>query len=128
MDGGAGGPRNVRKSAEFLRRMRGALLPLILLSACSSSDAELAALKGAHSIVAEWAAAARLPAGRINATYAEGMANDARSQLAAERAALRTPDDPAARLIDGLGDAPDAAQLTETAEALGRLEAARENR
>lgn len=108
--------------------MRGALLPLILLSACSSSDAELAALKGAHSLVAEWAAVARLAAaGRINATYAQGMAVDARSQLASERAALR-PSDPAARLIDGLGEAPDAAQLTATAAALGRLEAAREVR
>ena len=109
--------------------MRAALLSLIALSACSSSDAELTALKGAHSVVAEWAAVARLAAaGQVNATYAGGMARDARSQLASERAALRTPGDPAARLIDALGEAPDATQLTETAAALGRLEDARENR
>jgi len=108
--------------------MRGVPLFLILLSACSASDAELAALKSAHSIVAEWAAVARLAtADQVNATYAGGMALDARSQLASERAALRTPGDPAARLIDSLGSAPDAARLTETAAALGRLEDAREN-
>jgi hypothetical protein len=109
--------------------MRGALFPLILLSACSSSDAELAALKSAHSIVAEWATVARLAAaGRVNATYGSGMAMDARSQLASERAAFRDPGDPAARLIDGLGETPDAAQLTAAAAALGRLEATRESR
>lgn len=106
--------------------MRGALFIPILLSACSSSDAELAALKSAHSIVAEWAAVARLEtAGRVNRTYADGMARDAKSQLASERAALK-PDDPAARLIDGLGPAPDPARLTQTAATLGRLEGAHE--
>lgn len=108
--------------------MRGALLIPIALSACSSSDAGLAALKGARSVVAEWAAVARLEtAGRVNRTYADGMARDAKAQLASERAALKL-DDPAARLIDGLGPTPDPAQLTRTAAALGQLEEAREGR
>ena len=109
--------------------MRGILLLLVILQGCSSADAELTALKGARSIVAEWAAVARLEAaGRVSATYARGMAGDARSQLSAERATIRNPDDPAARVIDSLGNAPDAAQLTAAADALGRLEAARARR
>jgi hypothetical protein len=108
--------------------MRHAALLLLLLGGCSSTaDEELAAIKSAHSIVAEWAAVASLQAqGRVGETYARLMAEDARTQLASARQELRDPNDPAARLIDGLaGAAPDAARLTAAARALGALEQAR---
>lgn len=108
--------------------MRGAFPALLFLSACSRPDPELVALKGAHSVVAEWAAVARQEAaGRISETYTEGMRQDAQAQLASERRAL-APNEPATRLIVGLGEAPNAAQLAETAAALGRLEDAHEGR
>jgi hypothetical protein len=108
--------------------MRHAALLLLLLGGCSSTaDEELAALKNAHSIVAEWAAVASLQAqGRVGETYARLMAEDARTQLASARQELRDPNDPAARLIDGLaGTAPDAARLATAARTLGALEQAR---
>jgi len=110
--------------------MRSVLLPLIFLSACSSSDAELAALKSAHSIVAEWAAVARLAdERRVTRIYAAEMTDDARTQLASARQELRDPNDPAARLIDGLAaSAPDAARLAAAADTLNGLEQARADR
>jgi hypothetical protein len=101
-----------------------------LLWGCSSTaDDELIALKSAHSIVAEWAAAARLRAdGRVTEAYARAMADDARTQLASARRELSDPNDPAARLIDNLGAAPDDARLAAAANSLGALEQAREAR
>src|SRR2546423_14662840 len=98
--------------------MRGAALLVLLLGACSSSaDQERAALKSAHSIVAEWAAVARLAdERRVTHIYATQMADDARTQLASARQELRDPNDTAPRLIDGLaGSAPDAARLAAAA-------------
>ena len=107
---------------------RAALLCLLLGGCASAADQQLVALKSAHSIVAEWAAAARLRAdGRVTETYARAMADDARSQLASVRHELSDPNDPAIRLIDGLGPAPDAARLAATGNALGALEQARED-
>ena len=109
---------------------RSALLFLLLASCSSSSDQELIALKHAHSIVAEWAMVARLAdERRVTQIYAAEMANDARTQLASAREELSDPNDPAARLIDGLTQAaPDAARLAAAAGALGALEQARESR
>src|SRR4051794_37139194 len=111
--------------------MRCAALLLLLAGACSSAaDDELAAVKSAHSIVAEWAAVARLQAdGRVGEIYAQRMADDARSQLASERKELRGPGDPAGRLIDGLtGATPDATRLAFAARQLAQLERDREIR
>jgi hypothetical protein len=107
--------------------MRRAALLCLLLGGCGSdADQELVALKSAHSIVAEWAAVARLRAdGRVTATYARAMADDARTQLAPARRELKDPNDPAARLIDDLGATPDRAHLDVTASALGALEQSR---
>jgi predicted outer membrane protein len=109
--------------------MRRAALLCLLLGGCgSAADQELVALKSAHSIVAEWAAVARLRAdGRVTETYARAMADDARSQLASARRELKDPNDPAARLIDDLGATPDRAHLDVTASALGALEQSRED-
>lgn len=105
---------------------RAALLFLLVWGCSSAADEELIALRSAHSIVAEWAAVARLRAdGRVTETYAREMADDARTQLAAARRELRDPNDPAARLIDGLGAAPDGARLAAAASGLGALEQAR---
>ena len=106
---------------------RAAFLLLLLASCSSSSDGELAALKQAHSIVAEWATVARLEAeGRVGGTYASEMRDMARAQLATARSELRTLGDPAARLIDGLAQGtPDAARLTAAAQGLDALEQAR---
>jgi hypothetical protein len=106
---------------------RAALLCLLLLWGCgSAADEELVALRSAHSIVAEWAAVARLRAdGRVTETYARDMADDARTQLASARRELRDPNDPAARLIDDLGAAPDGPRLAAAASGLGALEQAR---
>ena len=107
--------------------MRRAALLCLLLGGCgSAADQQLAALKSAHSIVAEWAAVARAQAdGRVTDTYAREMADDARTQLASARRALQDPNDPAARLIDDLGATPDRAHLDVTASALGALEQSR---
>ena len=108
---------------------RAALLVLLLWGCTSSTDKERVALKSAHSIVAEWAAVARLAdQRRVTHIYAEEMANDAKTELASARQELSRPNDPAARLIDGLASVePDAARLTAAARALGALEQAREN-
>lgn len=110
--------------------MRCTALLVLLLAACSSSDKELAALKSAHSIVAEWAEVARLrAAGQVGETYAREMEDEARTQLASARQELRDPNDPAARLIDGLGGAaPGAARLAAAARSLAQMEQAREVR
>lgn len=111
--------------------MRRAALLILLLGGCASAaDDELAALKSAHSIVAEWATVARLAAAdRVSGTYARETAETARTQLAAVRQELRAPNDPAARLLDGLlAAAPDPIQLAAAAQTLGSLEHAREDR
>ena len=109
--------------------MRVALFLVLLLGGCTSAaDEELIALKSAHSIVAEWAEVARLRAdGRVTGTYAGEMADDARTQLASARRALRDPNDPAARLIDGLSPTPDGPRLAAAANGLGALEQSRED-
>ena len=110
--------------------MRHAVPFCLLLWGCTAAaDQQLTALKSAHSIVAEWAEVARLRAdGRVTATYAGEMADNARSQLASVRRELQDPADPAARLIDGLGADPDPARLTAAASGLGTLEQAHETR
>ena len=111
--------------------MRRAALLVLLLGACTSSaDKELVALKSAHSIVAEWAAVARLAdQRRVTHIYAAEMADDAKTELASARQELSDPNDPAARLIDGLaGAAPDSERLAAAARTLGALEQAREIR
>jgi hypothetical protein len=107
--------------------MRCTALLVLMLAACSASDKELAALKSAHSIVAEWAEVARLKAaGQVGETYAREMTDEARTELVSARQELRDPNDPAARLIDGLGGAaPDAARLAGAARSLGRMEQVR---
>jgi hypothetical protein len=111
--------------------MRHAALLLLLLGGCASSaDDELAALKSAHSIVAEWATVARLrAANRVSETYARGMADAARTELATDRGELTDAGDAAGPLLDDLlGGATDPARLAVAARRLGDLETARENR
>jgi hypothetical protein len=111
--------------------MRRAPFLLLLLAGCSSTaDRELAAVKQAHSIVAEWAAVERLHGeGRVGPIYRQQMSEDARAQLATARSELGNPADPAAQLIDGLTQgAPDAARLAAAAQRLGALEHGREVR
>jgi hypothetical protein len=102
------------------------LTALALLTACSSKqDTVLEAVKGAHSVTAEWAAVERLAAeGRVTRTYRSEMRDKAKDQHESERRGIPDANAPAARAIDAaLRDpAPSPASLAATAKALGVAE------
>lgn len=102
------------------------LAVIALLAACSSQQDEvLAAVKGAHSVTAEWAATERLAArSQVTETYRREIGDMARGQLESDRRVLENPNDPAARAIDAVrrDPAPSAASLAAAAQALDKAE------
>jgi len=103
-----------------------ALAALLVLSGCSSQkDKELAAVKSARSVAAEWAMAERLSAGdRLTAVYASQIRTQAKDQLRSAQASLRPPNSPAARAIGGIlaAPSPSASQLEAAGRALEQAE------
>ena len=97
------------------------LTPLALLAACSSQqDKELAAVKSAHSVTAEWAMIERLAAeGKVTRLYAGEMRDKAREALKSDRASLRGP---AAEAVDSVQGSPSAEALADAANKLDRAE------
>ena len=95
--------------------------PLLILSCCSSQqDKELAAVKSAHSVTAEWAAVERLASEKkTTGVYAGEMRDQAKEQLQSERKALQGP---AAETVDAAQRAPSAATLTAAAAKLDKIE------
>jgi hypothetical protein len=122
--------RNAGVSTNVLPAMRLAspvpLAVIALLAACSSQQDEvLAAVKGAHSVTAEWAATERLAArSQVTETYRREIGDMARGQLESDRRVLENPNDPAARAIDAVrrDPAPSAASLAAAAQALDKAE------
>ena len=105
-----------------MRRASAVLLaPLALLAACSSQqDKELAAVKSAHSVTAEWAMIERLAAeGKVTRLYAGEMRDEARGELKSQRKLLRGP---AAEAVDAAQRAPSAATLAAAAQQLDAAE------
>jgi hypothetical protein len=104
------------------------LIALLLAGGCSSAkDEELAAAKGARSVLAEWSAVERLDgAHRLPAAYAEVMRDKARDALLSERKSIK--DAEAGRVVDTVMDAatPGAPALaaagTRLQQAVDRLE------
>jgi hypothetical protein len=86
------------------------LIALLLTGGCSSAkDEELAAAKGARSVLAEWSAVERLDsAGRVTSAYAGEMRDKAREALASDRKSIR--DAEAGRTVDAALKAPSALQ------------------
>jgi hypothetical protein len=83
---------------------RVALIALLLTGGCSSRDEELAAAKGARSVLAEWSAVERLDvARRLPSAYAGVMRNKAREALATDRKSIRHAE--AGRTVDAVLDA-----------------------
>jgi hypothetical protein len=98
------------------------LIALLLTVGCSSSDEELAAAKGARSVLAEWGAVERLDAaGRLPSAYAGVMRDKAREALLTDRKSIK--DAEAGRTVEFVVNAaaPGAAAL---AAAGGRLQQA----
>src|SRR3954452_6435096 len=79
-----------------------ALIALLLTGGCSSAkDEELAAAKGARSVLAEWSAVERLDgARRLPAAYAEVMRGKAREALLSGRKSIK--DAEAGRTVDSV--------------------------
>ena len=104
------------------------LIALLLTGGCSSAkDEELAAAKGARSVLAEWSAVQRLDAaGRLPSPYSGEMRDKAREAVASDRKSIK--DGEAARTVDAvLAAAPSASSLAAAGErldqAVDRLEA-----
>ncbi|MEA3033567.1 MAG: hypothetical protein QOH86_1583 [Sphingomonadales bacterium] len=98
------------------------LIALLLAGGCSSRDEELAAAKGARSVLAEWSAVERLDgARRLPSAYAGVMRDKAREALASDRKSIKDPE--AGQTVD-----PDIDAATPGAPALaaagGRLQKA----
>lgn len=105
------------------------LIALLMTGGCSSAkDEELAAAKGARSVLAEWSAVERLDgARRLPAAYAEVMRDKAREALLSDRKSLKGEE--AGRTLDSVGAAaaPGAPALAAAGarlqQAVDRLEA-----
>lgn len=103
-------------------------LPLTL-AGCGGGGAELAAVKSAHSLLAEWAAVEGMAAaGRVPATYADEMRQEARQGLASDRPALKNRDATAA--VDAVlsASAVSEPQLKSAADMLDAIEKSLEDR
>src|SRR3954466_1420023 len=103
------------------------LLALLLPAGCSSAkDEELAAAKGARSVLAEWSAVERLDgAGRLPSGYSGEMRDKAREALLSQRKSIK--DEDAGRTVDSVGNAASAQSLAAAGDrleqAVNRLEA-----
>ncbi|MEA3000034.1 MAG: hypothetical protein QOH04_2065 [Sphingomonadales bacterium] len=105
------------------------LFALLLAGGCSSAkDEELAAAKGARSVLAEWSTVERLDrAGRLPRAYANEMREKAREAVLTDRKSIKDPD--AGRTVDAVVSvaAPSARSLaaagTHLQRAVDRLEA-----
>jgi hypothetical protein len=84
------------------------LAALLLVAASQPApDRDLAAIKAARSIVAEWALVNQLAAaGRLSGSFADGMRREARQQLSERLSELSDPASPAAREIARMSQAP----------------------
>jgi hypothetical protein len=102
------------------------LIGLLLTGGCSSAkDQELAAAKGARSVLAEWSAVERLDgAGRLPSAYAGEMRDKAHEALLSDRKSIK--DAQAGRTVDAAINAPSAAGLAAAGDrldqAVNRLE------
>jgi hypothetical protein len=112
---------------EHLAVMRAQLTPILLcvaLAACSSqTDKQLAAVKSARSVLAEWARVEELSQhGKTTQTYTNAMRKDARDQLATAQGEL-TERAEAVHIIDAvrMGN-PGATALHRADDALKPLE------
>jgi hypothetical protein len=99
-----------------------ALIVLAVLAGCTSQrKEELATVKGAHSVTAEWAAVEHLATRKkLMPVYAREMRAMAKDELRSDRRSLRDPAAPAARAIDAVRarPAPSAAALAAAARTL----------
>jgi hypothetical protein len=69
------------------------LIALLLTGCSSAKDEELAAAKGARSVLAEWSVVERLDgAGRLPSIYSGEMRDKAREALLTERKSIKDPD------------------------------------
>src|SRR4051812_6201673 len=97
-----------------------ALLALLLTAGCSSAqDEELAAAKGARSVLAEWSAVERLDgAARLPRAYADEMRDKAREAVLTDRKSIR--DAEAGSVVDAVSSlaAPSARSLAAAGVAL----------
>jgi hypothetical protein len=103
------------------------LFALLLTGACSSAkDEQLAAAKGARSVLAEWSEIERLGgAGRLPSTYVGEMRDKAREALLTDRKSIR--DAESGRIVDSVANTPGAQSLAAAGDrleqAVDRLEA-----
>jgi hypothetical protein len=105
------------------------LIALLLTAGCSSGkDEELAAAKGARSVLAEWSTVERLDgAGRLRRAYADEMRDKAREAVLTDRKSIH--DAEAASVVDDVLSvaAPSAPTLAAAGarldQAVNRLEA-----
>jgi hypothetical protein len=121
------GTEAIRLCLAGMRTRQGAIIVMLLvLCGCSSQqDKELAAVKSAHSVAAEWAQVERLASTRkLPSAYAREMRKEAREELRSQRKALRDPAAPAAKTIDAVtaAPAPSAAFLAAAANQLNQAE------
>ena len=101
-----------------------AIVSISLLAGCSSQvDKQLEAVKSARTVLSEWALLEeQADKGRVQATYAEQMRDDAKDELGKASTGLAQQPE-AARLVDGLRTgSPDAAALKRAASSLEPLE------
>jgi hypothetical protein len=102
------------------------LIGLLLTGGCSSAkDQELAAAKGARSVLAEWSAVERLDgAGRLPSAYAGKMRDKAREALLSDRKSIK--DAEAGRTVDAAINTSSAQSLAAAGDrldqAVNRLE------
>jgi hypothetical protein len=103
------------------------LIALLLTGGCSSAkDEELAAAKGARSVLAEWSTVERLDgAGRLPSVYSGEMRDKAREALLTERKSIK--DEEAGRTVDSAANIRSAQSLAAAGDkleqAVNRLEA-----
>lgn len=128
-----GGTVHVRNGYRpMLRKLPGALLPLLLVSACSSgARADLQHIKQARSIAAEWALVNDEAYERkLTATYVASMHEALREELQTSGSALSEPQSEYGREMTALSNEPDDAtpeQLRGHADRLKQIEDALES-
>jgi hypothetical protein len=103
------------------------LIALLLTGGCSSAkDEQLAAAKGARSVLGEWSMVERLDAaGRLPSAYSGEMRDKAREALLTERKSIKDAD--AGRPVDAVIEGASAQSLAAAGDrldqAVNRLEA-----
>lgn len=107
------------------RRLSLSLLPALLLAGCATQP-DLAPVKQARSLAAEWSKINQLDAaGALTATYASEMRREVREQLSTTASTFADPASPQAREVERmLALPPDAppARIAPSLEALKHIE------